>query len=125
MVLAHRARRKGDEVITVVNIDEVIEFDVTARRLPVNKTGEIVCERHSCFPADLSPGHGRGIEPHMLLATVYLNDDVNGVGMGGGTLLFSFRNNEIVVHYGLLSSIIFIETMDHKIGSFFFCPSVQ
>src|SRR5436309_3350031 len=115
MVLAHSARREGNEVVTVVDIDEVLEPDVATRRLPVNKTGEVVCGRYARCLTDLPSCHGRGLEPHVLLAAVNLDDDVDGVGMGSGTtFLRSFGNNVILVHCGLLSSIIFIEILTHE-----------
>ena len=84
--LAHRAGRERDEVLTVVDLDLVVEPDVAARGLTVHEPGEVVRQRGAGLLADLAAGYRTGVEHDGLVGTVDLNDDVDRVGMRMGSV---------------------------------------
>src|SRR5437773_2882471 len=80
--LAHGAGRQGDEVVAVLDGDEVVETDVAAGGLPVLEPSEVVRERRSSPLTDRATRDGRGLELHVLVLAVHLDDDVDDVLRG-------------------------------------------
>lgn len=75
--LAHRAGGQRDEVVTVLDLDQVVEPDVPARGLPVDEPREVVGERRARPLPDLPARDQRGLEPDVLLPAVHLDHDVD------------------------------------------------
>jgi hypothetical protein len=83
-----------------MNFDEVIKPDIAARRLAVNETGKVVCEWSPCRLSDLPSGYGRGLEPHMMVAAIHLDKNIDLLGMAFElAFLCGFVSGEILFHF--------------------------